>query len=116
MAISRKVLGKRLKAARGKKHTQEDVAEAVGLSAEQVSRIECGVKSVYLDKLSIWCDYLEVPITEVLGGADMKYGADQRFSEIVKDCPPEAVDRILDACENVAAAIRLASKENTGSD
>lgn len=105
MAISRKILGKRLKAARGKKYTQENVTEAIGLSVQQVSRIECGNKPIYLEKLSAWCDYLEIPIAEIVGGADMASGGSQRFREIAKDCSPETVEMLLDICEQVVQSI-----------
>lgn len=105
MAISRKILGKRLKTARGKKHTQENVAEAIGLSVQQVSRIECGNKPIYVEKLSAWCDYLEVPIAEVVGGADMANGGSQRFREITRGCSPETVEALLDICERVVQSI-----------
>ena len=105
MAISSAQLGKRLKAARKGKYTQERLAEALGLSIAYISRVECGHNSINLDKLDEWCDLLEIPIAEIVGGADMASGGSQRFREIAKDCSPETVEMLLDICEQVVQSI-----------
>ena len=105
MAISAALLGKRLQDARvAKKITQEYVAEKVNLSVPHVSRIETGKKPVYLHKLALWCDALDVPIEEVLTGAAIpaNSGYNRQFGEIAEGCSEETIAAMLDVCRRMA--------------
>lgn len=105
MAVSLAVLGKRLKNAREKKgYKQAYIAEVVNLSPHQISRIENGVRSVYIDILSAWCDLLEISVVDVLAEAEeTEYSAYGRiFDEIAKPCDKETVTDMLEACRAMA--------------
>lgn len=105
MGVSAEILGSRLKQARRKKnYTQEYVAEMVGLSVEHFSRIENGKKNVYLHKLALWCDVLDVPIEQILTGAVTPANPqfNRQFGEIAQGCSPETVAAMLDVCQRIA--------------
>ena len=105
MAISAAILGERLKAARSKKnYSQEEVAEMIGMSAFHLGRIENGKKNVYLHKLALWCDVLDVPIEEILTGAVTPDNPahNRQFGEIAQGCSPETVAARLDVCRSIA--------------
>lgn len=105
MAISAAILGKRLQKARLKKgYTQEYVAEKVDLSVPHVSRIERGRKTIYLDKLGIWCDVLDTPIEEILSGASLPENAsyNRQFGEIARGCSHETIVAMLNVCSEMA--------------
>lgn len=94
MAVLTVLLGKRLQKARKEKGiTQESLAEIVDLTPEHVSRIENGKKDVYLSKLALWCDALDVPIEEMLTGAVMPANPahNRQFAEIAQGCSEETV-------------------------
>jgi len=114
MAVSAALLGKRLQKARvAKKITQEYVAEKVGLSVPHVSRIENGSKPVYLHKLAVWCDVLDVPIEEILTGAVMPANPayNRQFGEIAQGCSEETVTAMLDVCRRIAEVERRAKAQ-----
>ena len=117
MAISAVLLGKRLKKARlDKGYTQEYVAEQIDLSVSHLSKIECGKKSVYVNKLAQWCDALETPIETFLVGAATPTAFDYPFSEIIKSCSQETVEDMLEICSKIAeiekrAKIRITNNE-----
>lgn len=112
MAVFNQILGRRLRAAREKKkYTQENVAEAIDMSAQHISRIECGKKSVYLDKLAAWCDFLDVPIAEIIAGADVTRSGDVRFNEITRGCSPETVERLLGVCSEIVEISKLEQRK-----
>ena len=105
MAISAAILGERLKAARSKKnYSQEEVAEMIGMSAFHLGRIENGKKNVYLHKLALWCDVLDVPIEEILTGAVTPDNPahNRQFGEIAQGCSPETIAAMLDVCRSIA--------------
>lgn len=105
MGVSAEMLGNRLKQARKKKnYTQEYIAEMIDLSVEHLSRIENGKKNIYLHKLSLWCDVLDVPIEEILTGSVMPANPshNRQFGEIAKDCSPETVAAMLEICRRIA--------------
>ncbi|MBR5561404.1 MAG: helix-turn-helix transcriptional regulator [Clostridia bacterium] len=105
MAISAAILGKRLQKARLKKgYTQEYVAEKIDLSVPHLSRIECGRKSVYLDKLGLWCDALDIPIEEILTGAALPENPEynRQFGEIAAGCSEQTIASMLDVCRQMA--------------
>ena len=113
MAISAALLGKRLQDARvAKKITQEYVAEKVNLSVPHVSRIETGKKPVYLHKLAIWCDALDVPIEEILTGAVMPANPahNRQFGEIAQGCSEETVTAMLEICRRIAEVEKRAKE------
>lgn len=106
MAISAAILGKRLQRARLKKgYTQEYVAERVDLSVPHLSRIERGRKTVYLDKLALWCDVLDMPIEEILTGAVLPENPtyNRQFGEIAQGCSDETITAMLEICRQIAA-------------
>ena len=105
MAISAAILGERLKAARSKKnYSQEEVAEMIGMSAFHLGRIENGKKNVYLHKLALWCDVLDVPIEEILTGAVTPDNPahNRQFGEIAQGCSEETVTAMLEICRRIA--------------
>lgn len=110
MAISQVNLGKTLKKIRSKRFTQEEIAEAVGLSTTQVSKIECGHASIYLDKLDKWCELIGVSVVEVLSGADMARG-EGRFAELTAGRSPEFTEKLLEICENIIQAVDIGGGE-----
>lgn len=114
MSISAALLGKRLQNVRvEKKITQEYLAEKVELSIPHISRIETGKKPVYLHKLAIWCDVLDVPIEEILTGAVMPANPayNRQFGEIAQGCSEETIAAMLETCRRIAEVERRA-KEN----
>ena len=114
MSVSAKILGQRLKKARmDKGFTQEYIAEKVDFTPEHVSRIERGLKPIYLHKLGEWCDLLDVPMDEVINGASIPENAEhnRQFGEIAKHCSQEAVAVMLDACRGIAEVERRAKEE-----
>lgn len=116
MAISALILGDRLKNARIKKnYSQEEVAEKIGMSVFHLGRIENGKKNIYLHKLSLWCDVLDVPIEEMLTGAvtPANPAYNRQFGEIAKDCSPQTVAAMLDTCRRIAEVEKLARVQNT---
>ena len=105
MAISLEILGKRLKNAREKKgYKQAYIAEVVNLSSNQISRIENGARSIYIDTLGKWCDLLEISIVEVLAEAETTtcpaYG--RVFDEIAQSHDEETVVDMLNTCRTMA--------------
>ena len=115
MGVSAEILGNRLKHARiKKKYTQEYVAEMVGLSVEHFSRIENGKKNIYLHKLALWCDALDVPIKEILTGAVTPDNPahNRQFGEIAQGCSPETVAAMLDVCRRMAEVEHRAKEHN----
>ncbi|MBP3426651.1 MAG: helix-turn-helix transcriptional regulator [Clostridia bacterium] len=105
MAISKAELGKRLHDIREKKgRTQAEVAEAADLSITQMSRIENGARTIYLDRLAAISDYLGISIVDILAPAEITehpaYGT--QFDAIVASCTPERVEEILRVCRIMA--------------
>lgn len=115
MGVSAEILGKRLKQARSKKnYTQEYVAEKLDLSVEHLSRIENGKKNVYLHKLALWCDVLDVPIEQILTGAVTPANPEhnRQFGEIAQDCSEETIRAMLDICRQIAEVEKHARARN----
>ena len=59
---------RQLRKSQGK--TQKDVADAVGVSVNQISEMEKGTKITTLPKLCLLCDYFNVPADYLLGRTD----------------------------------------------
>lgn len=51
--------------------SQKDVAEAVGVSTNQISEMEKGTKITTLPKLCLLCDYFNVSADYLLGRTDI---------------------------------------------
>ena len=114
MAVSAQILGQRLQNARQKKGiTQEQLAEIIDFSIPHLSRIERGSKPVYVHKLGLWCDALDVPIEEVLTGAAIpaNSGYNRQFGEIAEGCSPETVAAMLEVCRRIAEVERRTREE-----
>jgi len=115
MSVSAKTLGKRLRSVRESKgYSQEKVAELIGMSAFHLGRIENGKKNVYLHKLALWCDVLDVPIEEILTGAVMPANPahNRQFGEIAQGCSEETVAAMLETCRQIAE-IERRTKEHS---
>ncbi len=115
MAISAAILGERLKTARAKKdYSQEEVAEKIGMSAFHLGRIENGKKNIYLHKLALWCDVLDVPIEEILTGAVTPANPEhnRQFGEIAQGCSAETIAAMLDVCRRIAEVEKHAREHN----
>jgi len=84
----------------------------IGMSAFHLGRIENGKKNVYLHKLALWCDVLDVPIEEILTGAVMPANPayNRQFGEIAQGCSEEAVCAMLDVCRRIAEVERRAKE------
>lgn len=50
--------------------------ERIDLSVSHLSKIECGKKPVYLDKLAAWRDVLGVPIGQIVTDASVPEAMD----------------------------------------
>ncbi|MBQ7885457.1 MAG: helix-turn-helix transcriptional regulator [Clostridia bacterium] len=115
MGVSAEILGNRLKQVRKKKnYTQEYVAEMIDLSVEHLSRIENGKKNIYLHKLALWCDVLDVPIEEILTGAvtPANPAHNRQFGEIAQGCSVETVSAMLSVCRAIAEVEKRAKAQN----
>jgi len=113
MSVSAKILGERLKTAReAKGYPQEKVAELIGMSAFHLGRIENGKKNVYLHKLALWCDVLDVPIEEILTGAVIPANPahNRQFGEIAQGCSEETVTVMLEICRRIAEVEKRAKE------
>lgn len=65
--------GKRLKALRqkkGKRYTQEKVAEEIGISREYLNRLEAGKKGCSVDLLVIFAQYYDVTMDYITYGKE----------------------------------------------
>ena len=105
MSVSMAILGKRLKEARLRcGYTQEYVAEQIDFSVPHLRGVERGVKSLNLVKLGAWCDVLDVPIEQIVAAAYTPENAahNRQFGEIASKCSPEAIEVMLDVCEQIA--------------
>ena len=113
MAISAKILGERLKRIREQMdYSQEKIAELIGMSTFHLGRIENGKKNVYLHKLALWCDVLDVPIEEILSGAVLPENPtyNRQFGEIAQGCSEETICAMLDICRRIAEVEQKARK------
>ncbi|MDL2253663.1 helix-turn-helix domain-containing protein [Ruminococcaceae bacterium OttesenSCG-928-I18] len=71
MGINKKLIGSRIQAIRKEKNRrQKDVAEAVGLTDQYISKIERGDTSVTLSTISDIADYLGVDIGALIAGTN----------------------------------------------
>ena len=114
MSVSAEILGHRLKQARKKKNYSQDyVAEMIDLSVEHLSRIENGKKNIYLHKLALWCDVLDVPIEEILTGAVTPTNPEhnRQFGEIAQGCSEDTIRAMLDVCRRIAEVEKRAKEQ-----
>ena len=105
MSVCAKELGKRLQEARKAKGLKQSyIAECLDLSDQHISRIENGVKPIYLHKFAEYCDLLGVSVVDILAPAEETehpaYGT--QFDAIVASCTPERVEEILRVCRIMA--------------
>ena len=115
MALSAATIGKRIQEARQKKgYKQSYVAEKVGFSDPHLSRIENGTKPVYLHKLDMICELLDVSVVEILAGSEepmSRTAAEVAFAEIIKDCSPETIGDMLNTCKIMAEIEKRSRKD-----
>ena len=110
MAVSMKLLGKRLKEARNQRgYTQEYVAEKINFSTIHVRAIERGAKQLNMVKLGEWCDVLNVPIEQIILGSSIPQNPEynRQFGEIASGCSEETVAIMLDVCRKIAQAEQI---------
>lgn len=55
---------------KAKKETQDDLAELLGVTRNQVSEMELGKKTTSLERLCILCDHFQVSADYLLGQSD----------------------------------------------
>jgi len=114
MAFSAELLGKRLKEARQRKGLKQSyVAEKVDLSEQHLSRIENGAKPIYVHKLCMICELLDVSVADMLAQAQEPMGdedARAAFAEIARDCSGETVRAMLETCRAIANVERRAKQ------
>ena len=69
--FQRNIFGQRLKALRkAKKESQSNLAELLGVSANQVSEMELGKKTTSFERLAILCEHFNVCSDYLLGLTD----------------------------------------------
>ena len=88
MKIDNKAIGKKIKFYRQQKSfTQEEFAEAIGVSPGYVSRLERGIKRAGLETLMEISRTLEVTLDVLLGNQIRKeIGCDKETSDLLFEC------------------------------
>lgn len=96
-------MGERLRKGRGKKVTQEHVAEMVGCTPNYLSGIECGNRRVSLNLLYRLCSYLSISIDYIVGGVTLSNGIPSDFNELFRQLTVEQKENIralmINMCE-----------------
>lgn len=115
MAISYKIIGKHLKAARkAKGFTQEQTAEKMGFSTVHYGRLERGERHVNLPVLAKLSELFCVPLDQLLVGCvlDAQPIISENSPEAIfleqmnryaQRCSEETLERMLRVCEALAA-------------
>ncbi len=87
-------IGKRLKKERGKKTTQEQLAEIAGCSSNHISNIECGNGKVSLELLYRLCSILNLSMDYVVGGVKQSNGIPSDFNEMLCQLTDDQKDNL----------------------
>ncbi len=78
--------GEKIKQARiSKGLTQDDIADALGISKSAVSRCELGVRQFRVDQLYALAKLLDIPVYELVGLSPEKRKELEQISEIISD-------------------------------
>lgn len=113
MPLQHDRLGKNIHAYRIKhKLSQNDFAEMIGCTPEQLSRIENGHRRVQLDTLNNICEILDISYEELLWGAteakihaenemNSENWASEEFMKIVFGLSDEKIKSILSICAEI---------------
>ena len=104
MPISLILMGHRLQNARKKRHlTQQQLAEAVNISVGHLSKIERGIKTISLEKLTELCDALNISIEWVLTGAVNPKNAEhnRQFGMLAAKSSSQTVAVMLSICSQI---------------
>ena len=105
MPISYALIGQNVKAARTRNRmTQEQLAEALGISVTYISKIERGTKKVNLDRLGELSVILHTPVEYFIHGSvlDFEQPAGGMLERIASGCSPELVRTMVRVCEVIA--------------
>ena len=104
MAIDYKLIGKRIKEERIKKHlTQEQISDILDTSAAFYSRLETGKAQINLKRIMQIAEILDIPAGYFITGAkenDEIY-LNQEFKKILRKCSPEKQRLIYQLAELV---------------
>ncbi|HIU15658.1 MAG TPA: helix-turn-helix transcriptional regulator [Candidatus Ventricola intestinavium] len=117
MAISNIAVGRHLQNRRKEKGLKQlYVAEVLDISVEHLSRVETGKAMLSLDKLAEYCDLLGISMVQVIAEAETTDHPEYalRFAQIIRDCPAQAVEMMLSACDGMARHVRESREEPEG--
>ena len=92
MAVDFSIIGKLLKEARNKKGlTQENLAEAMGVSIAYLSKVETGRIHINIERLSQICDVLNITEGEILNGSSNNSNLylHSEFYKLLKNSSPK---------------------------
>ena len=92
MALDYSIIGERLKRARlAKNMTQENLAEQLDVSVAFLSRVERGHSHLYLNRLTLVCELLDVSEGYILSGSSENSESylEEDFKKLLAKCSPE---------------------------
>jgi len=92
------------------------VSAVLNISIPHLSRIENGRRSLHIDKLAEYCDLLGISMVQVIAEAETTDHPEYalRFAQIIRDCPAQAVEMMLSACDGMARHVRESREEPEG--
>lgn len=105
MPISYALIGQNIKAARTRNRmSQEQLAEALGVSVTYISKIERGTKKINLDRLGQLNAILHMPVEYFIHGfiLDVDQPAGGMLERIAAGCSPELIRTMVRVCEVIA--------------
>ncbi len=105
MAIDYKLIGKRIKEERIKKHlTQEEMSDRIDTSVSFYNRLETGASQINLKRIVQIAEILDTPIGYFITGIKENEGEylNQDFKNILKRCTPQKQRFIYQLAELVA--------------
>ncbi len=106
-------LGKRIRAARRKKKlSQNEMAEACGISVPYISDIENGKKCVGIDIFFKIVEALDVSADWLLraDASQKKHLTNADAAELLEDCSPEEAMLLLELMANIKHTLRKGKK------
>lgn len=108
-----KLIGLRIKEKRKScGYTQEELAEALGISATYLSRIENGRRNLSLDLLVDLCRELKVGIDSIIFGADDMFIGTYAavFEDIFENCNKYEIHMIIELAEALKNILKSSRK------
>ncbi len=117
MEIDYKAIGRRVKLARTRKNlTQENVAEAIGVSAPHMSNIETGSSKVSLPTLIALSNVIDVSVDELLCDNVIRSKAvfEREMETLLTDCDDYEIRVLTDVLKATKASLRRDAKLRSG--